>query len=200
MSVTPSQYERIAGEKYFTPIWVTEALLSVETFTGGIWDPFAGDGRILAALPPDMPSFGSDIAPDADGIMAMDFFDMKAGAVWSNIVSNPPYGKQSRLAVRCIEHALDLTQPLGGKVAMLLKVGFDSASGRRHLFADHPAFAAEYRLTRRIRWTNFEQKEAGPTENHSWMVWDWRSRGGPPVKAYLPLHHMNFGEITHETA
>lgn len=186
MTVAPSQYERVSGEKYFTPIWVTEALLSVETFAGGIWDPFAGDGRILAALPPGMPSYGSDIAPDADGIKALDFFDVKAGSVWPNIVSNPPYGVGSRLAVRCIEHSLELTRPLGGKVAMLLKVGFDSAGGRRHLFADHPAFAAEYRLTKRIRWTNFVQSEAGPTENHSWLLWDWRKRGGPAVKGYLP--------------
>jgi hypothetical protein len=187
MSVSPSQYERVANEKYFTPIWVTEALLSVETFAGGIWDPFAGDGRILAALPPEMPSYGSDIAPDAEGIKALDFFDVKAGSAWPNIVSNPPYGVQSRLAVRCIEHALDLTRPLGGKVAMLLKVGFDSAGGRRHLFADHPAFAVEYRLTKRIRWTNLPQSDAGPTENHSFFVWDWRKRPGPSVKGYLPL-------------
>lgn len=70
---------------------------------------------------------------------------------------------------------------------MLLKVGFDSAKGRRHLFADHPAFAVEYRLTERIRWANLEQSAAGPTENHSWYVWDWRKRPGPAVKGYLPL-------------
>lgn len=191
MTVAPSKYDRVAGEKYFTPIWVTQALLSAEEFTGGIWDPFAGDGRILAALPPEMSAYGSDIAPDAGWIKAIDFFDVKGGSVWPNIVSNPPYGAGSRLAVRCIEHALELTRPLGGKVAMLLKVGFDSAGGRRNLFADHHAFAAEYRLTKRIRWTNFVQSAAGPTENHSWFIWDWRKRGGPAVKGYLPLMESN---------
>ena len=112
-------------------------------------------------------------APDAPHIKEVDFFDVKIGTTWPNIATNPPYGEQSRLAVRFIEHAL---------------VGFDSAGGRRHLFADHPAFAAEYRLTRRIRWANIEQSAGGPTENHSWMIWDWRKRPGTPaVKGYLPL-------------
>lgn len=186
MSTKTSGYERLALDKYFTPAWVTEALMSVETFAGGIWDPAAGRGDMLAVFPG--PSYGSDIAPDAPGIKEVDFFDVKVGTTWPNIATNPPYGEQSRLAVKFIEHALDLTQPLGGKVAMLLKVGFDSAGGRRHLFADHPAFAAEYRLTRRIRWANIEQSAAGPTENHSFFLWDWRKRPGTPaVKGYLPL-------------
>lgn len=184
MTVGASQYDRIEHEKYFTPPWVTEALLSVEPFKA-VWDPAAGDGGILKALPHALSQCGSDIAPDAEGIGALDFLAADNGLGF-DIVTNPPYGKQSALAVRFIEHSLDLTRPYGGKVAMLLKVGFDSASGRNHLFRDHPAFAAEHRLTRRIRWTNFEQKAAGPTENHSWFVWDWRKRGGPAVKGYLP--------------
>jgi hypothetical protein len=80
-----------------------------------------------------------------------------------------------------------LTKPLGGKVAMLLKVDFDSAGGRRRLFADHPAFAVKYVLTRRIRWANLEQSAAGPTENHAFYIWDWRKRGGAPSIGYLPI-------------
>lgn len=185
MSTKASGYAKVGGDKFYTPAWVTKALLSVETFDGGIWDPAAGDGQIIMALPAG--AYGSDIAPDVDWVKAVDFFDVRAGNTWPNIITNPPYGEQSRLAVRFIEHALQLTKPLGGKVAMLLKVGFDSAGSRRHLFGDHPAFAAEHRLTRRIRWTNFEQKKAGPTENHSWFCWDWRARPGTtPIKSYLP--------------
>lgn len=189
MTTGASQYERIQGEKYFTPAWPTQALLSVESF-GKVWDPAGGDGGIVRALPTNMISLATDIDPDAADVFEQDFFDCADSDGW-DIVTNPPYGKQSRLAVRFIEHALDLTRPYGGKVAMLLKVGFDSADGRRHLFADHPAFAVEYRLTKRIRWTNFAQKDNGPTENHSWLVWDWRKRPGPAVKAYLPLAGAN---------
>lgn len=184
MSQTASKYERLAGDKYFTPAWVTESLLSVEHFGGGIWDPAAGAGHMLDVFGCD--GLGTDIAPDRADIDTVDFLTVgKPGR--PNIVTNPPYGTGSRLAVRFIDHALALTEPVGGKVAMLLKVGFDSAGGRRRLFADHPAFAAEYRLTTRIRWANLEQSTAGPTENHSWFVWDWRKRGGPADKAYLPI-------------
>lgn len=187
MSIARSAYVRMDGDRYYTPGWVTEALLSVETFEGGVWDPAAGAGHILAALPTAIPTNGTDIAPDGAGIREADFLQVKVPGRWANIVTNPPYGVQSRLAVQFIEQALRLTRPHGGKVAMLLKVGFDSASGRRHLFADHPAFAAEHVLTRRIRWANLEQKASGPTENHSWFVWDWRKRGGMPAKSYIPF-------------
>lgn len=184
MSVAASQYERVANEKYYTPAWVTEALFSVERF-GRVFDPAGGDGAIINAVPSGKAARAIDIAPDSPRVDLGDFFDVQTLDMW-DIITNPPYGVQSRLAVRFVEHALAITEPFGGKVAMLLKVGFDSAAGRRPLFADHPAFAAEHRLTRRIRWTNFEQKDAGPTENHSWFVWDWRKRGGPAVKGYLP--------------
>ena len=186
MTQAASSYARIEGDKYFTPAWVTEALLSVETFHGSIYDPAAGAGHIIdAVIAAGGSAFGSDIAPDAESVTEADFFNVAYDV--PAIVTNPPYGVGSRLAVRFIEHALERTEATGGKVAMLLKVGFDSAKGRRHLFADHPAFAVEYRLTARIRWANLKQSAAGPTENHSWFVWVWRKRPGPAVKGYLPL-------------
>lgn len=184
MTVGASQYDRIEHEKYFTPAWVTKALFSVERFSK-VCDPAGGDGAILKAIPDGHMKWAADIAPDDPWVVERDFFDC-TDLDGFDVITNPPYGKGSRLAVRFIEHALQLTERHQGKVAMLLKVGFDSASGRNHLFRDHPAFAAEHRLTRRIRWTNFEHKAAGPTENHSWFVWDWRKRGGPAVKGYLP--------------
>jgi hypothetical protein len=64
------------------------------------------------------------------------------------IISNPPYV----IADRFITHALHLTEPHKGMVAMLLRCDFDHAAGRRHLFADCPAFARKVVLTKRIRW------------------------------------------------
>lgn len=185
MSVGKSNYVRVQGEKYFTPAWVTQALFSVERFSK-VYDPAGGDAAIINAVPAGMAAWASDIAPDNPRVEERDFFDCTFVDGF-DIITNPPYGIQSRLAVRFIEHALKVTERHGGKVAMLLKVGFDSADGRRHLFDEHPAFAAEYRLTKRIRWTNLPQSDAGPTENHSWFLWDWRKRPGPAVKAYLPL-------------
>lgn len=191
MSVANSNYGRIDGDKYFTPAWTTEALLSVERFVKAC-DPAAGDGAIVdVLLAAGIKAWGADIAPDAPHIAERDFFDC-TDLDGYDVIGNPPYGPGSRLAVRFIEHALKLTERHGGKVSMLLKVGFDSAPGRARLFRDHPAFAAEHRLVKRISWANLPPKYdakgnlMGPTEHHSWFVWDWRKRGGPAVKGYLP--------------
>lgn len=186
MTQAASNYARIEGDKYFTPAWVTRELLTVEHFRGRVIDPAAGAGHIMDVLTAaGIENDGIDISPDAVHVRGPVDFLKLVGEV-DNFIANPPYGVGSRLAVQFIEHALALTKVKRGKVAMLLKVGFDSAKGRRHLFADHPAFAAEYRLLTRIRWANLEQSAAGPTENHSWFVWDWARKPVPAFKAYLP--------------
>ena len=192
MTQASSNYERVDGEKYFTPLWVTDALLEVELFDGRVCDPAAGAGHIVeACIRRGLEAYGFDLAPDSPDIMGpLDF--LKTDGNLGSVITNPPYGIGSRLAVKFVEHALALTKARRGKVAMLLKVGFDSAKGRTHLFANHPAFAVEYRLLQRIRWANLKQSAAGPTENHSWFVWDWKRQPGPAVKGYLPSN-----EATH---
>ncbi len=91
------------------------------------------------------------------------------------IVTNPPYGRGNRLAVKFIEAGLR-RMANRGMLAMLLPVDFDSAKTRSHLFRDNPYFTGKVVLTRRIVW--FErsdgEKEA-PKENHAWFIWS------PPV-------------------
>lgn len=191
MSQKASGYARIPGDRYFTPGWVIEALLSVESFSGKCLDPCAGGWHIVRALrAAGLDAEGFDIHPESD--VVRDFFTFGAAgeveaAFFPNIITNPAYGQQGRLAVKFIEHALAITRPVGGKVAMLLRVDFDSAHGRRHIFADHPAFAAKYALTKRIRWENLPQSDSGPTENHAWFVWDWaKRRDSARAYGYLP--------------
>lgn len=190
MTQSASAYARVEGDKYFTPAWPVAELLRVEKFAGPTLDPGAGAGHVVDALRSyGIDAYGIDISPDREDTQKVDFFTLKVGDA-INIVANPPYGKGGRLAVQFIEHALKVTEPNGGKVAMLLRADFDSANGRRPIFGDHPAFAAKYVLTKRIRWANLEQSAAGPTENHQWLVWDWRKRSGAPVTVgYLPLAH-----------
>jgi hypothetical protein len=91
------------------------------------------------------------------------------------LVTNPPYG----LAQEFIEHALSLDEIR--ITAMLLRVDYDSAATRQHLFARCPMFAKKVVLTKRIRW--IEGSTGSPSYNHAFFVWDreWR---GPPVIAY----------------
>ena len=200
MSQKASGYERIEGDAYFTPHWVTEALLSVERFSVGvkIIDPCAGAGHIMDAVAKAGYDFdGFDIRPAAVHVRGPMDFLTTVGDV-DAIISNPPYGKGGRLAVEFITKALSVTQKRRGKVAMLLRVDFDSAATRSHIFGDHPAFAAKYTLTKRIRWANIPQVDEngkptpGPTDNHSWFVWNWsRRRDEQRYYGYLPLKQEN---------
>lgn len=199
MSQAPSGYERIEGDRYYTPAWVTNALLSVEMFHGLSIDPACGGWHIVEAMRTNGTLCdGFDIKPESapNGQVtgewaAKDFLTWDGlssfGTPYVNIVTNPPYGKGGRLAMTFIEKALIDTERAGGKVAMLLRIDFDSASGRRKVFGDHPAFAAKYALTKRIRWANLPQAASGPTDNHAWFVWDWaRRRDSARAYGYLP--------------
>jgi len=109
-----------------------------------------------------------------------DFLQMIEGEY--AIVTNPPYF----LAREFVEHALELTYDTQGKVAMLLPMAWDTAKGRTKLFA-YP-FKAKYTITRRIRWSNLEQRAAGPSMNHAWLVWDWSiDINRVPTMGWLPL-------------
>lgn len=190
MTEAASGYERQGLEKYFTPAWVTDALIEAVDLPSPIYDPAAGAGHIITAVHAYEhlgQAYASDISPDADWIDTADFL-VNAHEFCSSIVTNPPFGTGGRLAVAFIDRALALTKPRTGKVAMLLRVDFDSAGGRRRLFADHPAFAFKFVLTRRIRWANLPQSAAGPTQNHAWFVWDWsKAPSIAPRIGYLPI-------------
>jgi hypothetical protein len=96
---------------------------------------------------------------------------------YHRIATNPPYN----IADKIVRHALALTKPNMGRVAMLLPMAFDCAKGRVDIFRDHPAFDRKLVLMRRIRWANLPQSKAGPSMNHAWFVWKWDVVGVCPT-------------------
>lgn len=180
MSKHGPEYQRQRNERYFTPEWVTEALLNEERFYGTSWDSAAGEGHIVKVFLGVGLSYmvGSDIEPGIDG-KSRDFFSDDT-YMWShfcgvtNVVTNPPFGHGGRLGMQFIERALQVTERRAGKVAMLLPLTFDAGKTRQHVFGKCGTYAGKYVLTTRIRWANLEQKKAGPMENHAWYLWDHR--------------------------
>ena len=160
-----SSYATVPQENYATPSWVVDALFKYEDFVTPIWEPAAGDGFMVEALQ----AHSTNIIATSDN-----FFDLEHDAF--SIITNPPFSKAEDFCY----HALDNTVRLGGKVAMLLPVNFDTAKSRHRLFKGQP-FKIKYILTERIRWANLEQKKNGPSTNHCWMVWDWSYRGEPRI-------------------
>lgn len=201
--------ERRPAEFYPTPEWVTLTLL--DHFPDAhrkrlIWEPACGDGdmaiamrkagRSVVATDIRAPGCFRDAAPldfltcgkmyDGPPVPADAYLDR--GKPPRDIVTNPPYGIQGRVAEEFIKVALAIAERRRGRVAMLLKVDFDSGKSRAPMFRDCPAWSRKVVLLTRILW--FEPvpdpvtgKTSGPSENHAWYIWDWEHEG-PATVAY----------------
>lgn len=112
---------------YVEPYECSLALFDHVTFSGSIWDPACGIGRIVkSALLSGLDCFGSDIiARSSTCSIECDFFDSRKILPYENIISNPPFGRAEEFVLR----SLSLV-PVGGHVAMILPLvwmaGFSS--------------------------------------------------------------------------
>jgi hypothetical protein len=127
MSQRDSGFARVALDAYATPPWVTEYLLPhIPDRITSVWEPAAGTGQMVGVLASRFTVEATDIDCGRD-------FLAESKSDCAAIITNPPY----TLAQEFIEHALDLTRPHDGFVAMLLRCDYDHAKTRQHLF-DHP--------------------------------------------------------------
>lgn len=167
MSQRNSEYKRIDADFYPTPEWVTEALIThcLDAGRYPVWECAYGDGAMANVLSKYGMVTISDIRDeDETDFLKQDLIPSQC----NSIITNPPF----RLAENFIRHALELTKPVNGMVAMLLRIDFDSAKTRRDIFEDCRAWGTKLVLTKRIKW--FENPKGGsPSENHAWYIWDW---------------------------
>jgi hypothetical protein len=169
-----SGYARIPEERYETiESWPVLALLSQLPTIGPVWDPCDdGGGHLVAAL-------------RRAGITAVgsgpDFLSMTASPVSdvTDIITNPPLGpaRRGELAIAFIRHALSL--PVR-RVAMLLKIDFDSGITRQDVFRHCPAFTGKIVLLNRIRW--IADSTGAPSDNHAWFTWDKTNVAAPTLR------------------
>lgn len=175
-----SGYPRREEDFYPTPAWCTSALTSAgPRLRGVVWEPACGRGDMVAPLQfAGYQVVASDLVDYGRGYTAgVDF--LQVGALPNgvrSIVTNPPFD----LSDEFVRKALDLTRPVGGQVAFLLRVEWDCAAKRQELFSA-PPFSAKVILTRRPRW--FEGTTVAPRFSYAWYVWDHFS-AGPATLAY----------------
>lgn len=169
MSTAP-QHPTKAIDHYPTPPEATRALLSVESFGGGIWEPCAGNGVMLDAISLcGYDVVGSTIeegskSPHVES--SRDF--LQQNGLWRpNIITNPPY----RNAEAIIQHALDLKP---AKAAFFLNIKFLSSVGRmRGLFAKSPPSRVWVMADRVTMYpADHEGPKATTTETHAWFVFE----------------------------
>ncbi len=182
MSQRASGYVRRERDLYETPEWVSMAVVpSLSPRIRKVWEPACGSGQMASALrqarytvhATDIAGRGTDAPLMGDFLAAYSAPDGVEA-----VVTNPPYV----LAQMFVEKALELMQPVRGMVAMLLRIDWDSASTRAHLFGKCPQWQRKVVLTKRIVW--FEGG-ASPSFNHAWYIWDW-ANDGPPTIGYAP--------------
>jgi hypothetical protein len=178
VTVVASRFERRENELYETESWATRALIRNYPVAGlKVWEPAAGNHKMADALcDAGADVLTSDIATYArKHDYESDFFYLTfAPGPVDAIITNPPYGKGNREAVKFAERALDRCH---GMVALLLTAKFDFGKTRMHLFRDNPRFAAKIALVDRIAWFSTDMNG---TEDHAWYVW------GPVGKVIVP--------------
>lgn len=171
MTVVASNYARKENDLYQTEPWATEALLRHLPIDGmTIWEPAAGNHLMVDVLRENgAVVISSDIAEyDRRHDATIDFLAPRfayKNPPHGAIVTNPPYGKKNRDAVKFARLAL---QRCDGWVALLLTAKFDFGKTRRDLFADNHRFSCKIALLDRIQW--FPGDTSG-TEDHAWYVW-----------------------------
>lgn len=173
MTVVTSNYKRQHNDLYETEPWATEALL--RHFPVGhlslVWEPAAGNHLIADVLRDHGARvITSDIVTyDRPHDMILNFLSGRLRSDLDDdadaIITNPPYGRGNRDAVKFAELAL---HRCNGVVALLLTAKFDFGKTRHHLFRDNPRFAAKIALVDRVQW--FPGESSG-TEDHAWYVW-----------------------------
>lgn len=96
-------WDRADDEWYVEPEWCSERLFAVESFSGDIYDPCCGMGRIpLAAMRAGLRALGSDIVHRGWDTTPQNFFLHHSRH--KNIVCNPPFD----IAPEFAKHALQV--------------------------------------------------------------------------------------------
>lgn len=170
MTVVASNFARQRNDLYETEAWATRALLrhlSVADKT--VWEPAAGNHAIADVLREAGASVvTSDIETyDRQHDATVDFLAPRfayKNPAHDAIITNPPYGRGNRDAVKFARLALERCS---GWVALLLTAKFDFGKTRADLFGDNRRFYARIALTDRISW--FDGKTG--TEDNCWMIW-----------------------------
>ena len=118
---------------YPTPPDLTLALLSVESFDGGVWEPACGDGAISREIESaGTPVVSTDLVDRGYGESRRDFlFETNMPPCAAHIVTNPPF----KLGEQFWERACTLAP---GKVAFLCRLTWLESMKRADLFSRFP--------------------------------------------------------------
>lgn len=144
---------------YPTPKYVTEALLNNYHFTGKIWEPACGDGRLSEVLLQHYKDVeSSDLVDRGYGQGGVDFLTSTKTA--PNIITNPPF----HLAYEFIVQGLNLSEKC---LALLLPIRYLTGKKRAKLYAKFPP-AKVIVIPNKVDFLGF----GSPAMEFAWFVWE----------------------------
>jgi hypothetical protein len=175
--IIPDAENRERDDFYPTPPRATKALLSVETFEGGIWEPACGDGAISRVLEDaGYEVLSTDLIERGYGQANIDFL-LDWRTTTDNIITNPPF----KHAQEFVEHALNRSRR---KVAMICRLAWLEGQERRKMFESTP-LKAVWVFSGRIPMQRGRQhedgKDVGGMIAFAWFVWDHAHKGKPTL-------------------
>jgi len=163
-----------------TPEIAIRGLLSVEAFTGPIWEPACGHGAISRMLEDaGHEVISTDLVERGYGTGRVDFL-MEFAPRSPNIVTNPPF----KLAAEFARRAVALTT---GKVALLCRLGWLEGRERGQMFAENPlarvwVFSGRLPMMHR---NGYDGPKSTSAIAFAWFVWD-KAHAGRPTLGWLP--------------
>ncbi len=163
-----------------TPREATEALLSVETFDGPIWECACGKGAISRVLEENgQEVVSTDLVDRGYGRGRIDFL-MELQPLAPNIITNPPFKLAAQFAVRAIGLCT-------GKVAILERLAWLEGKARRNFFQKHPparvwVFSSRLPMMHRF---GYDGPKSTSTVAYAWYVWD-KDGGRDTSLGWLP--------------
>ena len=174
--IIPDAENRERDDFYPTPPKATKALLSVESFEGGIWEPACGDGAISKVLEEAGYSvLSTDLVDRGYGQGGIDFLlDYQTAA--DNIVTNPPF----KFAEQFVRHALGRSRR---KVAILDRLAWLEGKARKRLYAESP-IARVWVFSERVpmlRGGDQMMAGGGGMIAFAWYVWEHGYTGKPTL-------------------
>lgn len=150
---------------YPTPLSAVEALMDVESFEGGVWEPACGNGAISKPFSNHYDVVSTDLNDYGFGMSGVDFL-MEERLLAPNIVTNPPY----RHAQSFIEKAIQLGAK---KHCWLLRLSFLEGQKRKAFLFDKQPPARVWVFSQRLTiWRGDEEPSGSGTTAYAWFVWD----------------------------
>lgn len=169
---------RVPHDFYPTPPEGTRALLSVERFSGSIWEPACGKGAISEVLiAHGYTVVSTDLINRGYGTGGVNFLTQSRTRA-RNIITNPPYGHG--LADAFVRHALQLVAPTSGSVAMLLNLASLAHPMRHRRWTRMPP-AAVYILDELTCLPNGIARGFAAEHRYCWAVWKPGHVGRPTL-------------------